>query len=175
MTDINQVKEYIWDWVNNYLNVPNPDLAGFPPCPYSRKVMLENRFEIRWFQGADLLQVLTEIAKTWSDDIEVMILVTDPRNISYNDTNDLITEVNKTILAKENLVALRDHPDTVSDLPRSSATNGKYVLVFVQRLKKLNEATEQLSKNGYYQHWSNEELEDIVNWRFRLVNNDSKQ
>jgi hypothetical protein len=175
MTDINQVKQYIWDWVNNYLSVPSPEFAGLSPCPYSRKVMLENRVEIRWFQGPDLLHVLTEIAKTWSDVLEVVILVADPKNISYSDITDLITQVNQTTLAKENLVALRDHPDAISDLPRSSATNGKYVLVFVQRLNKLIEATEYLSKNGYYQHWSNEELEDIVNWRFKLVNNDLGQ
>ncbi|MHC5599864.1 MAG: hypothetical protein ACYTXC_28695 [Nostoc sp.] len=175
MTDINQVKQYIWDWVNNYLNVPNPDLASFPPCPYSRKVMLENRVKIQWFQGAELLDSLIEIAKTWTDDFEVVILVTDPKNISYNDTNDLITEVNQTTLARHNLVALRDHPDVVSQLPRSSASNGKYVLIFVQKLNKLLEATEHLSKNGYYQYWSSEELEDLVNWRFKLVNKDSEQ
>ncbi len=175
MTDMNQVKQYIWDWVNNYLSVPSPEFAGFPPCPYSRKVMLENRVEIRWFQGPDLLNVLIEISKTWTDDFEVVILVADPKNISYSDTDDLITQVNQTTLAKHNLVALRDHPDAVSHLPRISASNGKYVLVFVQRLSKLIEATEYLSKNGYYQHWSNEELEDIVNWRFQLVKNDLEQ
>lgn len=176
MTDINQVKQYIWDWVNNCLSVPSPDFAGFPPCPYSRKVMLENRVEIQWFQGPELLNVLIEVAKNWSDDFEMVILVADTTKISYSATTDLIMQANHTTLARQNLVALRDHPDAVSHLPRSSAsTNGKYVLVFVQRLSKLQEATEHLSKNGYYQHWSSEELEDLVNWRFQLVNNDSKE
>lgn len=176
MTDIYQVQQYLWDWVNNCLNIPSPDFAGFPPCPYSRRAMLENRAEIRWFHGLELLDVLNEIAKTWSDDFDMVILAADPKAISYKATTDLLMQANRMILAKQDLVALRDHPDAVSDLPRSSASsNGKYVLVFVQRLSKLLEATEQLSRAGYYQHWSREELESEINWRFQLVKSDTEQ
>ena len=39
-------------------------------------------------------------------------------------------------------------------------------LVLVQRLSKLNNASNILKEKGYYKNWSKENLADVVNWRF---------
>jgi hypothetical protein len=171
MTDINQVQEHISTWVNNCLSIPHPELAGFPICPYSKKALLDNRVLIQWFDSSQLLNIITQLPQIWQDDFDMVILATDPETISYKTLTDLVMNANDT-LSKVDLVALRDHPGSVIDIPRSAeSTNGKYALVFLQRLSKLQEASEQLSKLGYYQHWTEEELEDSVNWRFRLLQN----
>lgn len=171
MTNINQIQKHISAWINDSLSVPNAELAGFPICPYSKKAMLDNRVLIQWFNSSELLNILIQLQKTWQDDFDMIILVTDPETISYKTLTDLVMNANDT-LSKHDLVALRDHPGSVIDIPRSAAsTNGKYALVFVQRLSKLQDASEQLLKMGYYQHWTEEELEDSVNWRFRLLHN----
>ena len=44
--------------------------------------------------------------------------------------------------------------------------NGKYAIVFIQKLDKLNEASDYLkSKTKYYDVWSQENLDDVVTWR----------
>ena len=73
------------------------------------------------------------------------------------------------------MLVLGDHPDAQSHSPRTfgmNNSNGKYVLVFVQRLSKLLEASEHLSKAGYYQNYTREELEVYVNSRYQFVDGD---
>ena len=38
----------------------------------------------------------------------------------------------------------------------------------LQRLSKLNAAADQLREKGYYDTWSKESLDDVVNWRYDL-------
>ena len=44
--------------------------------------------------------------------------------------------------------------------------HGKLVLVVIQRLERLNRFTKSLRKGNYYDKWSKENLDDVVNWRF---------
>ena len=45
--------------------------------------------------------------------------------------------------------------------------NGKYVLVLMQRLSKINEASKHLESTPYYKTWTKENLDDVKNWRFK--------
>jgi len=40
-------------------------------------------------------------------------------------------------------------------------------LVLVQRLSKLNNASEILKNQGYYDNWPKENYDDVVRWRFQ--------
>jgi len=42
---------------------------------------------------------------------------------------------------------------------------GKCSLILVQRLSKLTEASNILKEKGYYDNWSQENLDDVVIWR----------
>ena len=44
--------------------------------------------------------------------------------------------------------------------------HGELVLVVIQRLERLNRFTKSLRKGNYYDKWSKENLDDVVNWRF---------
>ena len=38
-------------------------------------------------------------------------------------------------------------------------------LVLVQRLSKLNNASKVLKEKGYYDNWTQEDLDEVVTWR----------
>lgn len=45
--DLETVRADIEQWIQNFVEVPHPDLGGWPPCPYARKARLERDFEVR--------------------------------------------------------------------------------------------------------------------------------
>jgi hypothetical protein len=39
--NIEQVKQDIESWIENFVEVPHPALGGFPPCPFARSARLK--------------------------------------------------------------------------------------------------------------------------------------
>ena len=62
-------------------------------------------------------------------------------------------------------VILEDHPNTVENINGLNMNFGKCGLIIVQRLSELNEASEKLKEKGYYDTWSKDDLNFVVNWR----------
>jgi hypothetical protein len=43
--------------------------------------------------------------------------------------------------------------------------------MILQQLSKLNTAADQLKQKGYYATWSDENLDQVVNWRYDICKN----
>ena len=80
-------------------------------------------------------------------------------------TSKLVDVFNMEMMYTD-LVALEDHPDDKEIINGVQMNFGKCILVLVQRLSKLNEASNILKEKGYYDNWSKENLDDTVAWRF---------
>ena len=39
--ELEQVKQDIEHWIENFVEVPHPALGGFPPCPFARAARLK--------------------------------------------------------------------------------------------------------------------------------------
>ena len=76
-----------------------------------------------------------------------------------------IEKINRVILMPNGLVALEDHPTSVEIVNGAKMNQGKWILVLIQSIDKLNRASEILKKQGYYDNWSQENLAEVVNWR----------
>jgi len=44
---------------------------------------------------------------------------------------------------------------------------GGAILHIIQQLSKLNQASDRLKSRGYYDHWSQEEIDEVVSWRYK--------
>ena len=77
-----------------------------------------------------------------------------------------VAELNKQYKTKD-LVALEDHPNSVELIDGVSMNHGHLVLVVIQRLQRLNQFSSNLQKTKYYDKWSEENLDDVVSWRFK--------
>ena len=67
---------------------------------------------------------------------------------------------------EQDFVVLEDHPDEEENINGVIMNNGKYPIVLMQRLSKIQMFSGILKKRGYYDVWSKENLDDVVNWRF---------
>ncbi|PSB13126.1 hypothetical protein C7B76_20915 [filamentous cyanobacterium CCP2] len=164
-----QVQQHLDRWVKDFLSVPQSEFSNLPPCPYCRQAWLERRVMIHVCQTfLETCQTLLAMSQNWNEHWEVAILATHPTLV---DGHELVAQVQKLnpVLSKHDLIALVDHPgNPETTLSHINTSNGEYLLVLVQRLRSLQTASAHLQKMGYYQHWSAQDLDNIVHWRSSL-------
>ncbi|MGE0549988.1 MAG: hypothetical protein AB7O24_14780 [Kofleriaceae bacterium] len=154
--------------MDTVLSVPSRALGGFAPCPFAKHALKATRIDIKRIEGTALERTLHELADSWSDEVELLFLAADPREIDPVTVEGIIEEANLRLIQRD-LIAMDDHPEAVPTLGRVRTTNATYLLVFVQRLSKLEAASSQLKELGYYAQWSHEEMELVPGWRQRLI------
>jgi hypothetical protein len=76
-----------------------------------------------------------------------------------------------SILIWRDCVVLEDHPDAVELINGVPMNFGECGLMVLQRLSKLNTAADQLKEKGYYATWSEENLDQVVTWRYDICKN----
>ena len=152
------MKEEIQKWIDDFVTQPNKLLNGFPPCPYARAAL------IKYVETDHVSNELTTILENWKDDVQVVCLYTSTDNYTPEGLQYIIKEFNKVAMPKD-IVALEDHPDDEEDVNGVKMNFGKCIIILVQRLSKINEASHLLKGMGYYDTWSEENLDDVVNWR----------
>lgn len=101
----------------------------------------------------------------WSDQWEAVILASTNTDISTGLLSEKTVALNKRYKHLD-VVALEDHPHSEEHIDGVKMNHGKLVLVVVQRLARLNKFSENLQKTKYYHRWSEENLDDVVTWRF---------
>tara|TARA_Y100001970_G_scaffold193744_1_gene235462 strand:- start:15535 stop:16035 length:501 start_codon:yes stop_codon:yes gene_type:complete len=160
-----QIIKEIHEWMETFVEKSNPKFGNMPPCPYARQARLQNKIDIKDLDD-DYLVCLVDAARTWTDEFDVVIFVEtivdryDPSELSA-----IVEEVNKRVMPMD-IVCLEDHPAEPEIINGVQMNNGKYVLVLMQRLSKINDASKHLESTSYYKHWTKENLDDVKNWRF---------
>ena len=160
--NIDEAKEYMLQWISDFVSKPNPLLNNFPPCPFAKQAMLEKKIDFE-VADKDINLYLCEKSGRWTDDVDVCCIFVpgvDPDTLS-----NLVMDVNKNYLMPMNLLALEDHPQAEENINGVIMNNGKYPIVLMQRLSKIQNFSNILKKQGYYDVWSEENLDDVVNWR----------
>ena len=162
--DKNQAKQDITAWINDFVSKPNALLNNFPPCPYARKAMLEQKVDIRTPEDVSVSYAIADTLQTWNDELDVVMLIFDPTYYTADMFSSVVEKANETI--DKNFVLLDDHPDNVEDINGVTMNNGKYAIVFVQKTDKLQQGHKYLKQHtDYYEVWSQENLDDVVTWR----------
>lgn len=110
--------------------------------------------------------VFTHITREDFKELDVLILVTDRKRWTRNQTHKLRRELNE-LFHKDDKVILEDHPDDNEKVGNIHMSNGRYTLLLVQKKSKLNKfATILKNTTDYYKNWNQKELDEVVTWRF---------
>ena len=154
----------IKNWIENFVSEHNTEI-GQVPCPFAKEAMLKER--INYVSGGKhtITPLLDSLADNWDDKYEVVVVYADKDELTPNQLRILVEDFNKFARDKD-VVALEDHPDDPEILNGVSMNFGKAILILVQRLSKLNKASDILKKKGYYDNWPKENYDDVVKWRF---------
>ena len=147
--DIDQARTHIMAWITEFVEQPQAQLGGWPPCPFARRARLENRFEIR----AGRVDPYTDLAHIDISGRDVVIVVYEPQEFAAEEFNRQITAVNQAFLVPRDLVALADHPQDPEQVNGVVMNQGQWALALVQPLEMLNQHAQQLARRGFYDGW----------------------
>jgi len=139
----------IENWIMNVLSKPEKVFANLPPCPFAKKAWAENKVDVLIFTSLEQMEMHLQNLK------EVMIFRFE--NISAEELQNISKDYNNKY---PNLLFLEEHPDLVETFDGLVVNQGTSMLI-VQDRKELEDARKQLKKTGYYDNWS-EELKDRI-------------
>ena len=155
------IKKEIRDWSRYALEVPNPDFNNLPACPYAQAAWQEDKVEII-FKDSMSYGILSDTLKNWNEDKDLVIIVdTDFIKIEerFHKYHDIINKrISENFYKDKDLWVMGFHPyqdanELIDDGTFEGTTDTEYALIFVQRLSKLQEASNKLVSRGYYERY----------------------
>jgi hypothetical protein len=163
--DEQNVRQKLTDWLVNFVEKPNPFLNNWPPCPYARQARVANQIHIVFDSPLEIAQYKSSL-----DTHDVVVLCFDHTKYSASQIELFAKHIN-SILIWHDCVVLEDHPESEEFINDAKMNFGECGLMILQRLSKLNTAADQLRDKGYYDTWSEENLDQVVNWRYDICKN----
>jgi hypothetical protein len=151
--------------MTDFIEVPNPKLGDWAPCPFARQARVNNNISIKF---ADIMELTPMIRESLDilESKEVVVVCFDHRLINPVELQAYVEGMNKTLLTM-NFVILEDHPDSPEYINGVKMNFGLCGLLVIQKLDKLNKASDQLREKGYYNNWSQQDLDSVVSWRYK--------
>ena len=144
-------KEKIEQWVLTTLSEPHNKFGDLPPCPYAKKAWLDGNVEVKMWKDFGSFRY-----DKWEK--EVTIYVMDPYT-SPEFLSQIAKNYNKLY---PDYLFLEEHPDLVEDVGGFVVNQGELILLIVQERKPLEEARDKLQGTTYYEHWTPEMKERII-------------
>ena len=160
--NIDQVKQDILAWITNFVEVPNPALGGWPPCPYAKKARLEQDFDVRIGSTpiADLQALyLNGLNKS------VVIFVYDPHTITPQEFSQDLDFANTSFLLSKGIIVLEDHPNDPEIVNGVCMNQGKYAMALCQSVDDLNDKARYMAGKKFYDTWPEEYLQGLFRHR----------
>lgn len=153
--------DFLKEWITDFLSKPQDLLNGFPPCPYARKALVDNK--VLFFKSTDYASDIRKLFDDWNDEYDVAVCVV-PNNVDKDAFVKDVAEINEQYISK-GFGCLEDHKDIPENFYHLTFNNGRYNIILCQRLDKINDAAEKLLSKGYYKNWSKEMYDEVVAWR----------
>ena len=153
----------IQKWIKEFVSTHNEQI-GKVPCPFAKQAMLKERINYLSVENHTILPIINSLADNWDDKYEVVVVYCPTEDLTPKELSKIVKDFNDIAMTKD-IVALEDHPNDPEILNGETMNFGKCILVLVQRLSKLNNASEILKKQGYYDNWPKENYDDVVRWR----------
>jgi hypothetical protein len=163
MLDQEIIKEKLINWIINFLEVPNQQLNNWAPCPFARQARIKDNISYKFCTLAEFTDVLRESIYILEQK-DVVVICFDHTHIDPLTLQKWVEDKNK-MLKPAGYVILEDHPNALEFVNGVKMNFGYCGLLLMQKLDKLNIASEQLRNKGYYDIWSKDELDSVVTWR----------
>jgi hypothetical protein len=155
--DFARAQQDVLSWLTDFVEQPNSQLNGWPPCPYARKARLAGEFDIR----PGTVDPYTDLRACEITPFAVVAYVYDPDQYSAEEFDQQIQAVNQGFLIPRALIALADHPGSLETVKGVVMNQGRWAIAFVQPLKELNHFARALAGKGYYDGWPEDYLRDL--------------
>jgi len=159
-----ELRQDLISWMTDFVEKPNSLLGDWAPCPYARQARQKNKIDIQ-FAEPKLLHWTIRKNLPNLETFDAIIIALDHNLVDATDLATLCNDWNENWLMPKDYVVLEDHPHVEENVNGVHMNFGKCALVILQKLSKLNEASTKLKEKGYYDQWSEDDLNFVVNWR----------
>lgn len=169
---MNELQKDLEAWIYNWVSVYNTNLQAVP-CPFAKQAYVDGKIliqEITPMGGYSMSELiysyLDSVTNPWPFiEKEVIVIGCRPELIAAAELESTVADCNRDILMPRGYIALEDHPGNPEIVAGETMNQGSWALVLLQAHEKLNKASAILERQGYYNTWSKENLNDVVNWR----------
>ena len=170
-----EIKNDVRKWSENFLEIPNKHLGGFPACPFAKKtwqddkVVVEVKRKNKWYKTE-----LNAHLKQLDFHVHEILIFCDPYfNYSLEDFQDIIDAYNNWY-NKKDIFFMGFHPLNPANEEEQEflvTPNGEtpivendiaYSMMLIQKFSQLQEASDKLHRQGYYELWPKEYYQDVV-------------
>ena len=152
-------REEVIQWVKEFVEVPHPMFADYPPCPYAKQARMQGKVD--FVQLTDMepdSNIWTSIDHFDFEKKDVLVIIADAKRWTPHYTQKLAAQLNGTY-ANRDLLIMED----------VKLNQGRYTLLLVQRRTKLKRFADILDKSDYYKNWSKGHRESVTGtWRHPL-------
>ena len=161
------IEKDLRDWSRNVLEIPNVELNGLPACPYAKQAWKQNKVNVI---ETDLLTNDVAIEAENFDNTYDLVIVASYTFPDLGFFDRYIKHLNDKY-SKNNLHIMGFHPDygaEDADLDFlyanewESSIEDEYAMMFIQSLSKVDDASLQLEKMGYYTVYPEKEYNTLV-------------
>ena len=168
---INDVRK----WSENFLEIPNKHLGGFPACPFAKKTWQDNKIIIevkrknKWYKTE-----LNSHLKQLDFHVHEILIFCDPYfNYSLEEFQNIIDAYNNWY-NKKDIFFMGFHPLNPANEEEQEflvTPNGEtplvesdvaYSMMLIQKFSQLQEASDKLHRQGYYEKWPKGYYQDVV-------------
>jgi hypothetical protein len=157
--DLQQVKQDILSWSENFLEVPHPALGNWSPCPYARRARLNHQVDIRL--GTDPVHDLLALAEQGLGAAQVVIFAYNPAAQPREQFASQLAAANRDFLLAADLIVLEDHPTDAEIVNGVCMNQGTYALAMCQSLSDLDLKARMIANKGFYHAWPEEYLQQL--------------
>lgn len=146
-----EIEAHIREWVEKISTV-RPELGGFSTCPYASKA----KYTIIETLAEDIVPI---------SGYDVVFYVVE----EYFDLQSIQFWVEFYNNLYGEYIFLEDHADYNSFINGIQTNNGKYNLILMQNREKLRKHRQILRDLGYYAHWNDEMMREILGEDYEMV------
>jgi hypothetical protein len=119
-------------WMTSFIEVPNPKLGNWAPCPYARQARVNNNISIKFAEIFEFDDIIRESLETLGNK-EVVVVCFDHRSIDPVSLQIYVKNMNNMLLPI-NYVILEDHPDSPEYINNVCMNFGECGLLVIQKL-----------------------------------------
>lgn len=139
------------------------ELSGLPICPYARQAYLANTYDI---QPTNYNSIDNDISNCDLSRHQVVVYYyEDYTEYRVDELVERTKQLNQEY-NKKDIVVLDNDPREPLVLNGIQTTFDGCYLWIIQPMEDLNNKAKQLYKTKYYNHWTQEQLDEVVTWRF---------
>ena len=170
-----EIKKDVRKWSEEFLEIPNKHLGGFPACPFAKKtwnnhkVVIETKRKFKQYKSE-----LNSHLKQLDFKVHEILIFCDPYfNYSLDQFQDIIDDYNDWY-NKKDIFFMGFHPLNPANEEEQEflvTPNGdtpivdsdlEYSMMLIQKFSQLQEASDKLHRQGYYKRWPKGYYQDVV-------------